>query len=103
VPRFLSPGQKAACVKTSKGMLRVLQELEANHLVESQREINLGSIFLSVLQNVYTIASRGHSEYMTGNRCEEKRNMVTIFFAARKLIVLGDLPKGSKFGSLYFF
>jgi hypothetical protein len=57
-------------------------------------------MFLSVLKNLYTIADGCHSKDTAGHW--DEKTMITIFFAGLKLIVLDIVPKGSKFGQLYF-
>jgi hypothetical protein len=65
---FLRPGQNGVGAEGSKGMLKLLQEPEVNHLMEARQAASPGFKFLSVLQNVCTIANRGYFESAISNR-----------------------------------
>lgn len=67
VPDFLSRDRKTPGVKASTGMLQIPQESEVNHF--DGITVGTNHVFdLSILlQNVYAIASKGHSEEATGD------------------------------------
>jgi hypothetical protein len=76
---FLSPGQKATHIKSSKGMLANFTRIRSKSFVwNHNRQRVLVSIFVSVLHDVCTIASRGHSEDATSTRCEENYDQIIV-------------------------
>jgi histone-lysine N-methyltransferase SETMAR len=101
VPHFLSPAQKVPRVEASKSMLRVLQDAESNNLK------GIATSDDSWFRYCYpssTMFARAPSEVIPRTRqtIGAKRTMITIFFTAHQLILLGVLSKGSKFNQHYF-
>jgi hypothetical protein len=99
VPHLLSPGQKAARVEASKG-LRILQESEANHFD------GIGTADKFWFRHFYPCSEmvvRWLAEVIvrTQQAIGASQTMIIIFFIARKLILLGVLPKDSKFNQFY--
>jgi hypothetical protein len=101
VSHFLSEAQKAARVKASREVLRILQDSEQN---------NFGGIvtgdesWFRYLYPYSKMFARSPAEVLPRIRqgIDTKEIMVTIFLTARKRIVLDVLPKGRKFSQLSF-
>jgi hypothetical protein len=97
----LSDAQKVARVETAKGLLRILQELERNDFA--------GIVMVEESWFQHTTASskiftRSAADVIPRTRHEvgAKETMITLFFTAKKLIVLDVLPRGSMLNQLHF-
>jgi histone-lysine N-methyltransferase SETMAR len=101
VPHSLTPAQKVPRVDTSIEMLRILQESEANDF----DGVTTGDE--SWFQYIYPSSemfARSPADGIPRTRqalCA-KKIMITLFFTARKLIVLDVMPKGWKYNQRYF-
>jgi hypothetical protein len=101
VPHFLSEAQKAARVKASKEMLRILQDSEENKF---EGIVTGDESWFRYLYLCSKIFARSPAEIVPRIRqgIDTKKTMVTMFFTGRELIILDVLPKDSKFNQLYF-
>jgi hypothetical protein len=101
VPHSLTSAQNVARVEASIEMLRILQKSEANDFdgITTGKE--------SWFQDIYPsseILARSPADVIPRTRqgIGAKRIMITLFFTAKKRIVLDVMPKGWKYNQLYF-
>jgi hypothetical protein len=101
VPHFRSPGQNGARVEASKEMLRIVQEFKANHFDGIATSDESQFRYFDPCSKIF---ARSLAKFILRTRSSigEKQTMITIFFAARKLIIFVVLPKGSKSSPRYF-
>jgi hypothetical protein len=94
-PHFLSPAQKVAGGEASKTILPVLQDAESNDF----EGIAAGdkSCFRCCYPSSTAFAREPSKVIPRTGQTIGAKTMITIFFTARQLIMLGVLPKGSKF------
>jgi hypothetical protein len=90
-------------VEASTEMLRILHELEENHLK------GLAAVDESWFRDSYFYpSSKMFAPCLTDvlprtrQAIGTRQTMITLFLTGRKLFVLDILPKGSKFSQLYF-
>jgi hypothetical protein len=99
-PDFPNSAQKAARVEASKGMLRILQESDANQL----EGIATGDASWCRYSSPSSkMVARSPAKVIPRARqaIGTKKTMITFFFIARKLIVLDDLSKWHKYNQQY--
>jgi hypothetical protein len=101
VPHSLSDAQKVGRVETAKGMLVILQESETNDF----DGITTGdeSWFQHIMVSSKMFA-RSAEDVIPKTRqvVSAKKTIITVFFAAKKLIMFDVLPRGNIFNQLYF-
>jgi hypothetical protein len=97
----LSDAQKGARVETAKEMLKIVQESETNDFdgiatgdeLWFQHRTASSKMFAPSAADVFP---------RTRQAVGTKTTMITVFFTAKKLIVLDVLPRRSIFNQLYF-
>jgi hypothetical protein len=91
---------KKSRVLREQKMLRILQESETSGLMASQRATSPG--FNTLWHPRKSLSVRQQMSFRRHGRQLARETMITVFFTAKKLIVLDVLPRGSTFNQLYF-
>jgi hypothetical protein len=101
VPHSLTSAQQVARVDASIEMLRILQESEANDFNGVTTSDEFWFQYISLSSKMF---SRSPADVIPRTRqaIGAKKIMITVFFTARKLIVLDVMPKGWKYNQRYF-